>query len=141
MGMTSTFTDEIFDNICSKLADGESLKSICSKDGMPDKATFYRWLNDSKDLCDRYARAKDDGSDALADDIQDIAEEVRTGVLDPNAGRVAGDLKKWVASKLKPKKYGDKLDLSGESTVIHKFEDMDDEQLERAIQETKDRVA
>lgn len=114
----SEYTDELFDSICSQLADGKSLKRICEADGMPDKATFYRWINNNKDLCDKYARAKDDGADALADDIQDIADNVLAGIVEPNAGRVAGDLKKWAASKLKPKKYGDKTDItSGGETI------------------------
>lgn len=111
MGETK-YTDDIFNSICDKLADGMSLKRICQADDMPDKATFYRWINESKDLCDKYARAKEDSSDALADDIQDIGDKVLTGEYEANNARVAIDAKKWIASKLKPKKYGDKLDMT-----------------------------
>lgn len=111
-GRPSEYTDDIFNSICDKLADGMSLKRICEAEDMPSKVTFYNWINKSEDLLNKYARAKDDGADALADDIQDIADGVLSGKYDPNAGRVAGDLKKWSASKLKPKKYGDKLDMT-----------------------------
>jgi hypothetical protein len=111
-GRPSQYTDEIFNSICDKLADGNSLKRICEDEQMPDKATFYRWINDNKDLCDKYARAKEDSSDALADDIQDIGDKVLTGEYEPNNARVAIDAKKWIASKLKPKKYGDKIDMT-----------------------------
>ena len=63
-------------------------------------------------MCDKYARAKEDSSDALADDIQDIGDKVLTGEYEANNARVAIDAKKWIASKLKPKKYGDKLDMT-----------------------------
>lgn len=111
-GRPSEYTDDIFNFICSKLADGMSLKRVCEAEYMPDKATFYRWINNNKDLCDKYARAKDDSSDALADDIQNIADDVLVGKYEANSARVAIDAKKWIASKLKPKKYGDKLDMT-----------------------------
>ena len=111
-GRPSEYTDTIFNEICDKLADGKSLKSICETEEMPSKATFYNWINNSKDLLDKYARAKDDSSDALADDIQDIGEKVLTGIYEANNARVAIDAKKWIASKLKPKKYGDKIDMT-----------------------------
>lgn len=120
-GRPSEYTDTIFNDICDKLADGKSLKSICKKEDMPSKATFYNWINNDKDLLDKYARAKNDGADALADDIQDIADKVLNGAYEPNAGRVAGDLKKWVASKLKPKKYGDKLDMTSNGETLVQF--------------------
>lgn len=120
-GRPSEYTDTIFNDICGKLADGKSLKSICETEDMPSKATFYNWINNNKDLLDKYARAKNDGADALADDIQDIADKVLNGAYDPNAGRVAGDLKKWVASKLKPKKYGDKLDMTSNGETLVQF--------------------
>lgn len=120
-GRPSEYTDTIFNDICDKLADGKSLKSICEKEDMPSKATFYNWINNDKDLLDKYARAKNDGADALADDIQDIADKVLNGSYEPNAGRVAGDLKKWVASKLKPKKYGDKLDMTSNGETLVQF--------------------
>lgn len=111
-GRPTEYTDETFDSICAQLADGKSLKRICEADDMPDKATFYRWINNNQDLCDKYARAKDDSADALSEDIQNIADDVLAGKYEPNNARVAIDAKKWIASKLKPKKYGDKLDMT-----------------------------
>lgn len=111
-GRPSIYTDNIFNSICDQLADGKSLKRICEADDMPDKATFYNWINNNQDLLDKYARAKDDASDALAEDIQNIADDVLSGKYEPNNARVAIDAKKWIASKLKPKKYGDKIDMT-----------------------------
>lgn len=108
---------------------------------MPSRQTVYSWLRTHEDFLDNYARAKDDSADALADDIIDIAQGVLNKKYDPQAARVAIDGMKWSASKLKPKKYGDKLDLTGETTVNHKFKDMDDEQLDAAIEARKNRAA
>jgi hypothetical protein len=112
VGRPSEYTTEIGDKICAKLAGGKSLKRICEQKDMPSRQTVYTWLRTNQEFLDNYTRAKDDSADALADDIEDIARKVLTKEYDPNAARVAVDAKKWVASKLKPKKYGDKLDLT-----------------------------
>ena len=118
-GRPSEYTQEIANIICDRLSDGKSLKSICEMEDMPSKATVYNWLDNNKEFLDKYTRAKEDSSDALADDIQDIADKVLDGTYNPNAARVAMDGKKWIAAKLKPKKYGDKLDVTtnGESVI------------------------
>lgn len=112
LGRPSSYTDILADRICDLLSDGVSLRRVCGRKGMPSKVTVLTWLRTREDFLTQYTRAKEEGADALADDISDIADDVRRGKLDPNAGRVAGDLKKWSASKLKPKKYGDKVDLT-----------------------------
>lgn len=115
-GRPLEFTEDKFYEIIGQIADGKSLKSICERDDMPEKATFYKWLGreDLKhlDLIDKYARAKDDSADALADDLLDIADKTLVGKYEAASARVAADIKKWAASKLKPKKYGDKLDMT-----------------------------
>lgn len=144
MGRPSSYTNEIFYEILSKLADGISLKRICSEEGMPGKSSFYRWLDGDNDLSeeenrglrDKYARAKEDSADALADDIQDIANDVLTGKVDPNAGRVAGDLKKWSASKLKPKKYGDKIDMTTGGESFNDGSSLSNDELRAIISES-----
>ena len=118
-GRPSEYTQEIANIICDRLSDGKSLKSICEMEDMPSKVTVYNWLDSNKEFLNKYTRAKEDSSDALADDIQDIADKVLDGTYSPNAARVAMDGKKWIAAKLKPKKYGDKLDVTtnGESVI------------------------
>jgi hypothetical protein len=115
-GRPSEYTKEQGDAICSQLAGGISLKRVCEQKGMPSRQTVYTWLRTYPEFLDNYTRAKDDGADAYADDIADIAERVispnKKLRLDPNAARVAIEGKKWAASKLKPKKYGDKLDVT-----------------------------
>lgn len=112
VGRPTDYTAELGDVICARLAGGESLKKITDEAGMPSRVTVYSWLRTQEEFLNNYTRARDDQADSLADDLEDIAEQVISGTLDPNAARVAGDLKKWSASKLKPKKYGDKIDVT-----------------------------
>lgn len=123
-GRPSDYSDEIATAICVRLADGESLRSICADDTMPDKATVFRWLSKHEEFRDQYARARETQADALFDEILDIADDghndwmarkfgeeerwVENGeALRRSALRV--DARKWVVSKLLPKKYGDRV--------------------------------
>lgn len=135
MGRPSDYTPELADLICSRLADGESLRSVCRDDGMPSKQTVFSWLRTYPGFLDQYAIAKEESADSLVDDMLHIADNdvdqplVIDGVpimadgklvmvkdaVSVNHARLRVDTRKWCASKLKPKKYGDKLatELSG----------------------------
>jgi hypothetical protein len=78
-------------------------------------------MNEDEELANTIARARNLQADAIDDEIQEIANEVRTGKTDPNAGRTAIWAMQWRASKLRPKKYGDKLTHEGneESPISH----------------------
>jgi len=120
MGVT-TYTDEIANEICSRLVDGKSLKKICEMDDMPSKSTVFKWLSENETFSDKYARAREAQADTLADEIIDIADDGENDTYEDDEGnvrtnqdviarsRLRVDARKWIASKLKPKKYGDKL--------------------------------
>ncbi len=100
-----------FNMVCARIARGESLRSACKDKDLPDRDTINRWLNADNDgaLCGQYARAREEQADFYADEIVTIAD------TEPDAAiaRVRIDARKWVASKLRPKRYGDKLALGG----------------------------
>ena len=75
---------------------------------MPNRSSVHKWLAENKDFSDQYARAKDNQADTLADELIYIADNAE----DVQKARLQVDTRKWVASKLKPKKYGDKLDMT-----------------------------
>lgn len=136
MGRPSTFTDALAEEICARLADGESLVEICHSENIPSRETVRRWLRDDVEFRGRYARAREEQADFYADEIIGIAsdgrndweerENARTGAtfiaLNAEAvqrSRLRVDTLKWVMSKLAPKKYGDKIDVehSGDMRV------------------------
>ena len=134
----STYTVQVADIICLRLSEGESLQEIVKTEGMPDRATVYRWLLEQPVFCDKYIRAREEQADTLADEIIGIADEspetveVRDkhgAVIDVkiDSGYVAYqkqriEARKWTAMKLKPKKYGDKLELAGDPNNPLKME-------------------
>lgn len=108
MGRPSKFTPKLADEICERIANGESLRSICRSEEMPHAGTVCRWLaDDNKAFREQYERARDAQADVLADEILDISDG-DSDDADPQRDRLRVDARKWVASKLKPKKYGDK---------------------------------
>lgn len=116
--MTLRDADADKDAICEAIAAGDSLLKTLRKKGMPGYSTVMRWLADDEAFRENYARAREAQGDADADKIGDITERVLAGKLDPQAARVAIDALKWSAGKRQPKKYGDKLDVSGNLGVM-----------------------
>lgn len=125
MARPSEFKEETGAAICARLASGEPLVKICRDDDMPHVATVYRWLIANEAFRDSYARAREDQADTLADEIQAIADEPMVGKktttkANGDVETVEGDMlehrklrveaRKWIAAKLKPKKYGDKVE-------------------------------
>jgi hypothetical protein len=134
----STYTKQMADIICIRLSEGESLKEIVRSEGMPDRATVYRWLLEQPAFCDMYTRAREEQADTLADEIIAIADEspeineirdkhgdvvdikIDSGYVAYQKQRI--EARKWTAMKLKPKKYGDKLELAGDPNNPMKVE-------------------
>lgn len=124
MAGVSTYDPEIGDKICERIATSSSgLHTICKEDGMPSVATVFNWLRDNKSFLDNYTRAKDCQADFMADEILEIADDTSNDTKYTedgreyansewiNRSRLRVDARKWIASKLKPKKYGDKLEV------------------------------
>jgi hypothetical protein len=128
-GRPTDYCQELADAICERIANGESLRHICSGPEMPNRASVFRWLGLHKEFSDLYARAKEEAAELFAEEIVEIADE-REGkaimadgaevavVFDSTAvarNRLRVDARKWVAAKLKPRKYGERVaqEISG----------------------------
>lgn len=109
--------EEIKSAICEAIASGDSLVKILRESGMPGYRTVMTWLSEDETFQQNYARAREDQGDAYADRIDDVADRVLTGEIDPQAARVAIDALKWSAGKRLPKKYGDKLGLDVNGSI------------------------
>lgn len=122
-GRPSDYSTETTAIICARLADGESLRSICRDAEMPDLVTVYRWIGKYPEFSQQYARAREDQADTLAEQIIDIADNVENDTNEDGSvnqdniqrARLRVDARKWVASKLKPKKYGDRQEIVGDA--------------------------
>ena len=104
------FADDVRLEVLDLIAQGHSLRAIGAMKGMPSKATVMRWLNEDEGFQDQYARAKDEQADVFFEDVLSIADLATPE--DVAVARLRIDARKWMAGKLRPKKYGDKLDLT-----------------------------
>jgi predicted transcriptional regulator len=117
-GRPSGYTEELADKICDAIAgSSKGLNHHCKELGI-SPSMVYRWLEKNEGFRERYARAREDQADFVADEIVEIADdnsrdaEYYVGGNHVQRAKLRVDARKWVASKLKPKKYGEKLDLT-----------------------------
>jgi len=121
MGHPTDYGPEISARICEQLALGRSLRDICEDEKTPHIATVMRWLNVHSEFREQYARARELQAEYLIDEIVEIADDATNDYMrdKDSAGyrqngewlarsRLRVDTRKWAASKMAPKKYGDK---------------------------------
>ncbi len=115
VGRPSIYTEGLADRICRRLSEGESLNRICQDAEMPGSTTVFRWLGENQAFRDKYARARETQMDAMAEEILEIAD-----LGDPEQAnwlKLRVDTRKWLMSKIAPKKYGDRTVLAGDDTA------------------------
>ncbi len=119
VGRPSAFDPDIAAEILDGLCDGLSLRVVCLRDTMPSARSVHRWLSDGEgkefDLFrQQYARAREIQASTLFDGIIEAVGLVQSGRLDSKAGRTIIYGLEIVASRLHPKKFGRKLDVSAD---------------------------
>lgn len=144
-GRPTSYTPEIGRAICERVARGETIKQITRDEDMPPDSTVRGWILDNREgFSELYARAREMQFEVMSEDILEIADDGSNDWMDrhreykgvdkvENAEAIARsrlrvDTRKWLLSKLAPKKYGDKVDhhVDGGVTVnIVRFSDAD----------------
>ena len=125
--------EKVFEEILEYIEDGKSLRSILKASDMPSSRTFFKWIDDDKEKVKRYARAMEIRAESIFEDILEIADDgtndfmtitkgdVEYNVEDrevTNRSRLRVDARKFFLSKVLPKKYGDKLDLTSDGDAL-----------------------
>jgi hypothetical protein len=127
MARPSIYSDDLAASICARLAAGESLRRICADDAMPCRDTVFAWVSTNPQFSDQYAKARQFQMEAMAEDILEIADDGTNDTYTDDEGRtrvdsdviarsrLRVDTRKWLMSKLAPKKYGDRVsqEISG----------------------------
>jgi hypothetical protein len=133
IGTRPTYTSELAETICDLIASGASLRKACTELGILESAVRWWVIKDHNGFHAQYTRAREAQFDVWADEIIEIADECREGVIvtrETDAkGKTLGvkskrsdmvdrarlqiDARKWLLSKLKHKTFGDRLDVTG----------------------------
>lgn len=116
VGRKTILSDDLADIICDRLASGESLRQICSDEGMPARSTVLVWLKKDENFRAKCAYAREAQAEAMLEDMADIENDLRSGAVSADVARVLLSSKQWRACKQAPKKYGDKITLGGDPT-------------------------
>jgi hypothetical protein len=110
----STYTPELAATFCAAIAEGGSLRAVCSRAGMPSKATAFRWLAEHADFRTMYEKATDDRADGHIEEIVDIADNCRLDTESIQKAKLRIYARIEATQKMKPKKYGSKVQLTGD---------------------------
>lgn len=134
VGRPDIFTQDLADEVCKRIAEGKSLRSVCKDDDMPGMTTVFKWLREKEDFTKQYARATEERTEAMAEDILDISDDGTNDWMTittkggfeqevPNnevlqRSKLRVDTRKWLMAKMKPKKYGEKVDVTSDGKQI-----------------------
>ncbi len=118
-GRPSIYSNELADQICLRIAAGDSVRKICSQSDMPNEETIYRWALNREEFSKKYRIAREIQQERHLDELLEIADQpmplTAHGSIDSGAvqhARLRIDTRKWVMSRLAPKKYGNVIDMS-----------------------------
>lgn len=145
------YSQELADEICERMALGETLTAIVKDEHMPEEKSVYRWRQRRPDFGQAYVRARVDQMHAWSDEIISLADDaegdfrIKVDLNSPELERIEKDgfirfrytkrqvsrvalmidTRKWLMSRIAPEDFGDKLQLN--ATVS--YEDKDDGEL------------
>lgn len=140
-GRPSIYSQELANTICSELASGKSLRHICLSEDMPAATTVHQWVLEDKGADEKgnggfskqYARARDIQAEIMFDEILEISDDGTNDYMTitkgdkeyntedrevTNRSKLRVDSRKWYLSKVLPKKFGDKMDVTSDGKAI-----------------------
>ena len=128
VGRPTKYNDELAGRILGRLANGESLRTICKDDDMPDRASVFTWVFTYPDFSARYDQARAIQTEVHVDEMMNIADDATNDTIETENGSRANsewiarsklriETRRWIAEKLKPKKYGAKIEIAGDPTA------------------------
>lgn len=122
-GRPTKCTQQVADELCAKLADGQSLRSVCADESMPEKSTVLLWVVNGREIdgtgrqfSDQYRVAREAAGYSHADEALDMRSMVYSGEIEPSAAKVILDALKWGAERMAPKAHNPKQEIDHTSS-------------------------
>ena len=115
--------ETIFNDICTQIGEGKSLRAVLRQDKMPSSHTFFKWVDSDKKKMLQYTREMNARAEDIFEDILDIADDQEDDIYINSDGvecvnhnvharsRIRIDSRKWMLGKMQPKKYGDRVNV------------------------------
>ncbi len=127
MPRPTDYSIETANRFCELIAStSQSIRTICKNEEMPCVSTIFNWLKDYPLFLEQYTRAQEMRADLLIEETLEIADDATNDFMTITKGdqtyeqenkevtsrsKLRVDTRKWIASKFKPKKYGDKVQV------------------------------
>lgn len=130
-GRPEIYSNELADKILEQITtSSKSLRTICLGEDMPSVGTVLKWLRTNKEFLAQYTRAKEEQADLLVEEMIEIADDGTNDTIHTEKGdfenkewtnrsKLRVETRKWIASKLKSKKYGDKIETANKNTNLN----------------------
>ena len=119
--------EQLFETIFELIENGKSLRKALATVKL-SSSTFFIWIDENENKSKQYARACEERAEALLDEMLDIVDDKSNDIIETDLGdgiivekpnneviqrsRLRYDARKWLISKLNPKKYGEKVDVT-----------------------------
>jgi hypothetical protein len=125
-GAPSTYRVELGQEIVTRLANGQSLHSICKLEHMPHISTIYDWIGKEPSFAEHYGRAREHAAHTLFDQMIDIADDSSNDLLEDGSANNAAiararlqiETRARVAGKLCARVYGERVEALAQSVNI-----------------------
>lgn len=111
-GRPTTYTEAVKDEICTRLAGGESLRSICRDEHIPVISTVLLWVvNNREGFSEHYHAAREAAGYAHADEALELRHMLYDGAIDHQSAKVILDSLKWGAERMAPKRHSQRQEI------------------------------
>lgn len=116
------------EEIVAWIASGQTLRDFCRQEGAPSWRTVYDWLEKDEDFATRFARARELGQDAIAEETLQIIDTFPMEAVSDSGSRLDSAHVAWLKNRVEqrmkllakwnPKKWGDKVDLTSDGKAV-----------------------
>jgi hypothetical protein len=124
VGRPTVYSEELAEKILLRMCDGDSLRKICRDEDMPARSTVHLWRIKIATFSDQYARAREAQVEARIEEANDIADDGTNDYTETEGGarfnpenvqrsKLRCEQRRWEATKVLHKRYGDKLEVEG----------------------------
>ena len=107
-GRPRMLTPKLEERILAELRDGRLMGAICEAEGMPHRTTVQRWMSESPEFRAKVYRAREIGTDALAESAMTIADEAPPMPGDVAKARLRSDVRLKLAAAWNQGTYGNR---------------------------------
>jgi hypothetical protein len=111
-GRPPKYSKQLADEICERLALGDSLRRICMDDHLPERTTVWKWGNANPSFSQQLHEARLQQAEGFFDELQDIADDVRKDRDAIAKAKLRADVRKFSLARMNRAKYGEKQDLN-----------------------------